>query len=116
MHEVKHLWDTQALSPLFGKLDAGLRPVTHPGTHRGSQGCKPLVYEGFPGRIAAICRRFFQQNISRGEVQKDQPQAFSEGFVHGAKALLALSTRSPVLLPGVPRLPNRLLQHLHRAS
>lgn len=111
-----YLRDTQALQPLFGELDEGLRPVTDQGAHGGSQRFQPLVHEGLPGRIAAIFHHFFQQDIPRGEVQKDQPQVFQEGCVHGTNDLWDLSTRCRVLLPGVPHRHNRLRQRLHHAS
>ena len=60
MAEVEHIRDTQAPQPLFGELDESLRPGTDQGAHGGSQSFKPLVHEGFPGRIAAIFHRFFQ--------------------------------------------------------
>jgi hypothetical protein len=116
MPEVPHLWETPALPPWCGALEAGLRPGTDQGAHGGSQRGKPLIHEAFPGRIAALFPRCFPQERPRGEVQKDQQQTVQEGVVPGATALGPLSSRGRVPLPGVPPRHHRLCQRLPDAS
>ena len=110
--DMEEIWHAEALQPLLGQLDQGVRAVTDQVPHTGSEDLEPLLQQRLPGGLGPILCHRFQEQIPRGQVQTDQHHPFSEGFIDGANDLSSLSPSTPVLLPSLCSLQQRGLQRL----
>jgi hypothetical protein len=112
----QHLRPTPALQARCGQLDQRLCAVTHQGEPLDAPNRSPRLAQRVPGVLAPVlCHRLAPQGAA-DEIHAHQPHALSEGVVSRPHEGAPRSLGSPLVLPALGGLQDRLLQRLPHPS